>query len=48
VRRPLDEGPEPEEVVPRWLWRLSRIVVVAFVATVTALIIVALVLFVLR
>lgn len=43
-----DEGPRPEDVVPRWLWRLSRVVVVAFVVGVAGLVVLAVVLFAVR
>ena len=42
------DEPEPGDVIPRWLQRLSRIVVAGFVVAVTALIAVAVVLFAVR
>ncbi len=46
--RRLDREPGPEDVIPRWLARLSRIVVVAFVVGVSALLLFSVVVFALR
>ncbi len=42
------QEPGPEDAVPRWLWRLSRLLVVGFVAAVAALVVVAVVAFAVR
>jgi len=44
----LDPEPKPEDLIPRWLARLSRVVVVAFVLAVGALVVFSAVVFALR
>lgn len=44
----LGDEPELDDVIPRWLKRLSRIVVVGFVLAVAALIVFAIVVFAVR
>ena len=46
--RRLDPEPESEDAIPRWLARLSRVVVVAFVLAVAALVVFSVVVFALR